>query len=269
MVKALIRKRPLFLGGVMGVGRGHFGATLVLMLALFFATSFSPSARASNLATTPPVITLFTHGETLLMKHNTSGKITGPALDLFRCAAKETGRDFKIALAPLSRAKEILTDLKYAVWFPSAFRGNAERLARSVGSAGDLEIFWYQLESDYRDPASLAFKNQARVTTFKGSALAASLRRDGYNFIEGSADSKRLVAMLLTGKVDGLLAVDFKGRLSAETSQKLSNAAKMTKHSNVPTAFQFSQAFAREDPAFITQFRTAFHACLATAKAAG
>ena len=206
-------------------------------------------------------ITLFTHGDTPLLLPATDGSLYGPALDLFRCSMESLGRPFFVTKAPLSRARQIISKLNNAIWFPSAYRGSARRMARSVGPAGTLDVYWYKNKDNPLDPNSSAFKRSATVTTYKGSAMATQLREEGYHFIEGSADRNRLVSMLLSGQVDAFAAIDFRDRLSSETLKKLSARSQISIKNIIPAAFRVSDMLFENEPDFTSKFRAAFDTC--------
>lgn len=218
-----------------------------------------PSVQAQP-ATKQPV-TIFTHGDTILLKEQKDGSLTGPALDLFRCASNKVNYPFIIETAPLSRAGTILSDLDRAVWFPSSYGGNEDRLARSLGPAGHLAINWYLLKDNPKDPRHDSFRQLATVTTYKGSAMEAQLKNEGYAFIEGSADRNRLIYMVLSGQVDALVAIDFRGMLSADTRRKVQDNIRTIPKDSVPVAFQVSIPFHKNDPSFTKSMKKAFDNC--------
>jgi len=222
----------------------------------------SAGALATDSTKQKHAITLFTHGDTVLFNKTPDGSIAGPSIDLFTCAIEKTGHTYSIEIAPLSRARTIIDEIDHAIWFPSAFQGNTDRLSRSIGPAGALEMFWHQLHSDHQDPESNAFKQAKKVTTYKGSAMEAVLRSQGYNVVEGSADRNRLIVMVLSGQVDALLSIDFRDRLSEEVRKKVDSNIHMTLRSSLPVAFQVTKPFAKSDPGFVTRFRTAFTHCI-------
>ena len=257
-------------------GKAALASVLGLLLcAPMAAATFSaiPDNSAELSSTTPrsPIslpkggagkkITLFTHGDTVLALREDDGSLNGYSISLFRCAFKILGRDFAIERAPLSRAASILTSVENAVWFPSAFAGDEDRLARSVGPAGQLRIFWYLLKHSKLDPTSESFRKTARVTAYKGSALERRLRAENYVFQTGSADRNRLVAMVLSGQVDALLAVDFRGRLSKETLMVMDDNIKISLFEKLPVAFQISHALHQNEPDFADKFRSATNIC--------
>jgi len=233
--------------------------TLLLIFILFLPPTIGAAASPDN------SVTLFTHGDTPLLSPTKEGTLEGPALDLFRCAMTRLERPFSVQRAPLSRARQIIAELDKAVWFPSAYRGDADRMAHSVGPAGSLDIYWYKSKVNQLDPNSEAFKQSAVVTTYKGSAMEGQLRRDGYAFKQGSADRSTLVFMLLNGEVDAFVAVDFRDRLPKETLQKLTDHASITIKDRVPTAFRVANLFYENDTAFTGKFRQAFGTCLSNA----
>jgi|GEM_PF-1605295 len=224
------------------------------------------SASTTALASLPKAgvgeeITLFTHGDTVLALQGKDGTLNGYSISLFRCALNIMGRSFVIERAPLSRAASILESAENAIWFPSSFAGDADRMARSIGSVGQLSIFWYQPNSSKLDPASESFKKTARVTAYKGSALERRLMAENYAFQTGSADRNRLVTMVLSGKVDALLAVDFRGRLSKETLMVMDDNIKLSLYAKLPVAFQVSNALHKSEPDFADKFRSATSTC--------
>jgi len=234
----------------------------VLMVAFAVLPFAAPASAAQD---TAPEVRLFTHGDTPLLLPDSEGVLKGPAMDLFQCSMNRMQRAFSVTQAPLSRARRILSDMDNAIWFPIAHRGGPERMARAIGPAGTLDIYWYKSRKSTLNPNSDTFKRSATVTTYKGSAMADQLRREGYNFIEGSADRNRLVFMLLNGQVDAFAAIDFRGQLPADMLQKLSAQAEISIKNKIPAAFQISDKFHTSDPAFAGAFRTAFGHCLSAA----
>jgi len=248
--------------------RAFYTALAFLLLGL--SPTLGPAWAAGSTSASGPAednsaaeeIRLFTHGDTPLLLPDVNGELHGPALDLFRCAMEGMERPFSATRAPLSRAGHIISDLNNAIWFPSAYRGDEERMARSIGPAGSLDVYWYKNKTNALDPNGSAFKQSATVTTYKGSAMARQLRDEGYNFIEGSADRNRLVSMLLSGQVDAFAAVDFRDRLSPEIHQKLSDNAVISIKNRIPSAFRISDKLFESEPSFTPNFRAAFDACL-------
>jgi len=222
-----------------------------------------PSAHAfTEPANKPTEIKLFTHGDTPLILSNSEGVLVGPALDLFQCSMNKLNRPFKVLKAPLSRARRIVANVDHALWFPSAFRGNPERMAHLVGPAGILYVYWYTSNKIGLDPNSDDFKRVATVTTYKGSAMAQQLEDEGYQLVEGSADRSRLVSMLLSGEVHAFAAVDFRNRLTKDMNEKLMQNAVITIKNEIPAAYHVSNVFSKTEPTFIPKFRNALKACL-------
>lgn len=226
-----------------------------LLLAIFSSTLFAAQGTA------PDQITVFTHGDSRFAQLNEDGSITGSAPDVMACAMPRLGIKYQFSVLPLSRATYVVNTLENAMWFPSSHMGNADRMQRTVGPIDDVTVLWYQLNTNSMDPNSDAFRDTARVTAYTGSALENDLRDGGYTILPGSADHNRLIYMLMSGEIDGLLAIDFRDVLKPETRRLVEKRLRVTLRRKIPISFQASVSLAKEHPDFITKFREAALEC--------
>ncbi len=207
-------------------------------------------------------ITLFTHGDTHMAKLGKDGKVRGSAMDLFVCSMKQMNQPFQIRIAPLSRANQLMQQAENAVWFPSRHNTNNEsRQQRIVGPAGAANLVYFLRKDSPITSKSSDFKKKARVTAYKGSAMESRLLNNGFIYVEGSADRKRLIYMVLTDLADAILAVDFRHALSEETYKIMQDNLRVEPYMDIPVAFQVSKPTHMNKPDFTTSFRTAFNSC--------
>ncbi len=208
------------------------------------------------------VIHIYTHGESSVAFKNADGSITGPGIDRLTCVMKKLGRNFDLSIAPLSRAQNIVNGSKPAIWLPSNFEGDPERLSHLAGPAGVIEVNWHMLKDNKLDPKSDKFRETAKVTTFAGSRMAYWLKNNNYNYITGSADPNRLVYMLMSKEVDAILSVQLGESASQSVKMLIKENVKHIQHDTFETAFYFSKGFNTIQPDFIHTFRTALQSCI-------
>ncbi len=216
---------------------------------------------------TPTTIHFFTHGDTRFAQFDKDRNVTGKIADLLACAAGPLGINFEFQFAPLSRATKMLNTNDHMVWFPSGPNDSPEQQRRMVGPLGTVDILWYQLKSADLDVTSDEFMQKARVSAYKGSIFEDILRREGYNFVEGSADHNRIMYTLLTGEVDAVLAVDFRFKLPGETKQMMRNRVKTTLRSQVPVFLTLSRHLADEHPDLARDLMRELNVCNADVSA--
>ena len=65
---------------------------------------------------------------------------------------------------------------------------------------------WYLLKTSAMDPKSKRFKNTARTSSFNGANMRDWLIENGYTANDSPPQSSNLLAMLLNGRVDAILA---------------------------------------------------------------
>lgn len=242
----------------------------ILMAVSAFATagimavSITPPAEAATLSlqnAKPDHITIYTHGDTLFAQLKPDGTITGPTPPLLDCAMAKMNMTYNFSIAPLSRANSIVATAENAIWFPSAHRGDEERMKQLVGPVFDASIFWYQLKTNTQDPNSEDFRTSGVVTAYQGSNFEKTLIEQGYNLVQGSADHNRLIYMVMSGEVDALQAIDFRAVLKPETRKLVKDRMRITLHRKIPLSFHVSAHTIENAPTFLQQFRNAINAC--------
>lgn len=255
-------------GMTLGEGIRKLGAVVrTVMVAACAATLAGGTAAKALRHDSPTTIHFFTHGDTRFAQFDENRNVTGKIADLLACASGPTGLTFEFEFAPLSRATSMLNTQDHMMWFPSGPNDNPEQQRRMVGPLGVVDILWYQRKSDAMDVTSDAFMQQAKVSAYKGSIFEDILRRDGYNFVEGSADHNRIMYTLLTGEVDAVLAVDFRFKLPDETQQMMASRVQTTLRSQVPVFLTLSRHLANEHPALADDLMRELNTCNAEVSA--
>ncbi len=209
----------------------------------------------------PKHLRIFTHGDTRLAQFDKDGTASGKAVDALRCAAPTLDIKYDFDFAPLSRSAALLDSQDHMVWFPSGPSDDPERQKRMIGPFGKIDILWYQMNSSPHQVTTETFIQDARVTAYKGSMFEGILKRDGYKFIDGSADHNRLIYRLMSGEVDALLAVDFRFTLPEETKQLIDARVRTTVMNSFPVYMTMSRRLADEHPEFAEALRSALMAC--------
>jgi hypothetical protein len=207
-------------------------------------------------------IPVYTHGETAIAFQNPDGKITGIAIDRLTCTMGKLNQNFSLAIAPLSRARNIIQGSKPAIWLPAKFEGPDDLMAQMAGPAGALEVSWHMRKDNPLDPNSAQFQKEAKITTFSGSQLATWLKENNYNHMVGSADPNRLVYMLMSKEVDAVLSVELKNSVTKSIKKTLRDKIKHIPHKTIETAFRFSKGLIENQPAFVNRFRNTLQSCL-------
>jgi hypothetical protein len=208
------------------------------------------------------IIHIYTHGESSVAFKNADGSITGPGIDRLTCVMQKLGKKFDLSIAPLSRAQNIVNGSKLAIWLPSNYEGDPERLSRLAGPAGAIEFSWHMLKDNNLDPKSDKFRETATVTTFSGSKMVEWLKNNNYNYVAGSADPNRLVYMLMSKEVDAVLSVKLGESTSQSVKMLIKENIKHIQHDIFESAFYFSKGLNATHPDFIHKFRSTLQSCL-------
>lgn len=210
----------------------------------------------------PKIIHVYTHGDTRFARFDENKQVSGKVADLTKCVAEVIPLEFEFHFAPLSRATSLLDSQDHMMWFPSGPReeGDEER-RRMMGPLGTVDILWYQLKSSEFDVNTPNFLQEAKVSAYKGSIFEERLRREGYNYVQGSADHNRIMYTLISGEVDAVLAVDFRFKLSDETQHMIANRLKTTLENQVPVYLTLSRHMADEHPDLTNILMNQLSAC--------
>lgn len=204
---------------------------------------------------------VFTHRDTFFAQFPEEKAAKGIVPDLIGCAADAMGFTYEFVIAPLSRSQNIIAEKKHALWFPARHRGDKERMKRLIGPIGQLKSYWYQLKSNLLDPRSEEFKVRSQVTAYSKSSFENELREQGYNWVEGSADYKRLIYMLMSGQVDALSAADFHLSVDPDTWGVFEKRTRRTAVESVPISLQVSRYMRINEPQFVERLNNRIHAC--------
>ena len=209
--------------------------------------------------TTVSPINVYTHGNTSTAQINGDGTVSGKLNQLLHCASSHLGFEYEIKFAPMSRGWQLIETAEHVAWFPAALTDNTKEI--TTGPLANLDIVWYQLKTSGLDVNSPTFKQNARVSAYKGSVFETSLLEQGYDFVPGNSDHNRMIYMLLTGTVDALLALDFRSKLNEQTQQIMDTHIKITTQKKVPVYLALSRHMVSGHPEFVEIFKSQIMSC--------
>lgn len=233
---------------------------LTNLAALFVILSlFSVTIKAEDKA---PLV-FFTHGDTKLAELQPNGTIKGAAYEIFTCAMEHLSQPFTVSIAPLSRANDIAAVHPNSVWYPSSMTNHKNRIARMVGPVHEEATYFFLKKNNPLQSSQPDFKEKARVTAYKGSALEKILLEERYIYVEGSANPQRLIYMLLSDKVDALLTVDMRNVLSPETQALIGKSIRIEPFKKIAAGFQVAKKLHERKPNFTSRFQAAVNSCKA------
>ncbi|WP_262694353.1 hypothetical protein [Kordiimonas aquimaris] len=237
-------------------------ALLALCTAYLNDTATAQDGAHTERNASVPHLKIYTHRDTFFAQFPENKPAQGIVPELMHCAANKMQFTYEFVIAPLSRSRNLINAQEHILWFPSTHQGDPERMRRLIGPVGDLNSYWYQLKSSTLDPHSEEFKTKARVTAYTKSTFAEELQESGYNWVSGSADYNRLIYMLMTNRVDAMLAVDFHRALNKDTQILFEKHTRRTLDKSVKVSIQVSRYMYKNEPQFVNILDSTIHTCL-------
>lgn len=129
-----------------------------------------------------------------------------------------------------------------------------------AGELGRVDVVWFTLNNAKFQPENSQFKEQARVASFANSGPARMLKQNGYKLAKETDDQNQLTLWLFEGKIDAILAMDFRGILS-EGLQSRVDQLKVTHFKTFRMGFKISEKYHAKHPEFRTKFAENVKTC--------
>lgn len=186
---------------------------------------------------------------------------SGIAVQTVQCAAKALSIRVNIGFFPWKRAQKMVENNAADGFFGASQADQRDAYAVLSATIAPQEWRWYLLKASTMDPSSETFKRSARASSFHGANMQDWLIEKGFKAYDNPPKNSNLLAMLLNGHVDAILA----NRLVME--QLLAHAGKTGAVKSYmaldkPLGIYFSKAFlASQPPDYLARWNHAITAC--------
>ncbi len=205
-------------------------------------------------------VKIYTHGEGLYAMQQKDGSLKGAAMPLLACSFKKMGVEYSVSISSMARASRLARAGTLDIWFPTF---NWQPLGGDrviIGEIGKLSGKWITHKYAKLQPDDPSFKNKANIATFSGSGLARIAAAEGYKITNDTDDENRLMLWLFEGKIDAVLATDFRNILAPGMKQRVDEIA-ITDFREFSMGFEFAEQFDARYPDFKTRFKQALIGC--------
>ena len=186
---------------------------------------------------------------------------SGIAVDTVQCAAKALAIPVDIGFFPWKRAQVMVQTDSADGYFAASQSEQRDAYAVLSATIAPQEWRWYLLKTSTLDPRDDAFKSKARTSSFHGANMRDWLIENGYNADESPSRTKNLLAMLLSGRVDAILANHLvMEQLLTETGK--AGSIKSFLALNKPLGIYFSKTFlSQQPPDYLARWNQAITVC--------
>ena len=188
------------------------------------------------------------------------GAVRGFAVERVRCALARMQQPYQLQSMSWPRAQdEVLTG--HAELLLAAAR-TPERDAYATASIAIAPQIWawYLPVGSPLEPTARAFRQQRRVASLAGAATYAHLQQQGYLHLSEARDMEQLLASLLSGDVDAVLA----NNLSMDQLLAQHQARPFVRalpYLDKPLVVYVNLAFSQAYPTFMPAFNDALAHC--------
>lgn len=186
---------------------------------------------------------------------------SGIAVRTVQCAATALSIPVNIGFFPWKRAQEMVKNNAADGFFAASQADQRDVYAVLSATIAPQEWRWYLLKTSAMDPRSKTFKSAARTSSFHGANMRDWLIENGYIANDSPPQNKSLLAMLLKGRVDAILANRLvMDQLLAQTGK--ADAVKSYPALDKPLGIYFSKTFlATQPPDYLARWNQAITAC--------
>lgn len=193
-----------------------------------------------------------------------NGQPSGMAVRVVQCVAARQKVPLRITFLPWARAQVEAKGGQVDGFFAASRSAERDAYATLTDTIAPQEWRWYFLakRADELDPRSAAFKQSAKVSSFRGANMQTWLEDNGYRAESPPVNSATLLRMLARERLDAVLA----NHLVMEAllaSQSQAPAVRSVLLQDRPLGVYLTHRFTAQYPAFVKQFNTALPACLA------
>lgn len=190
------------------------------------------------------------------------GRFDGLALRTTRCAFGRLGVPLEVRVLPWARAQEEARNGAADGFFGASRSAARDEWAVLSTPVAPQQWRWYLLAGNPLDPAQASFREQAAVASYVGANMLAWLEQEGYRVASRPPDTPALLASLVAGRVDAVLANNLvMDRLLA--GQGLQQRVRSHLAQDKPLGVYFTRRFLAGRPGFLAGFDAAVAACRA------
>ncbi len=230
---------------------------LGLLTLVLFVQLMLPTGALSEM----PVVSLTTHDLPPYSFPVKDGEPDGIAVQVVQCAANELSMKVNINFFPWKRAQEMVKRNAADGFFAASQADQRDAYAVLSATIAPQEWRWYLLKTSAMDPRSEAFKATARTSSFNGANMRDWLNENGYKASDSPPQSTSLLAMLLKGRVDAILANQLVMNQLLQQSGE-ADAVKSFPALDKPLGIYFSKSFLATQPAdYMSRWNQAITAC--------
>lgn len=185
----------------------------------------------------------------------------GIAVQTVQCAANALSIPINIEFFPWKRAQLMVQNNSADGFFAASQSDQRDAYAVLSATVAPQEWRWYLLKSSAMDPSSATFKQTARTSSFLGANMREWLVENGYKANESPPRNSNLLAMLLSNRVDAILANRLVMEQLLAQSGKL-DSVKSYLAMDKPLGIYFSKAFlATQPPDYLARWNLAINTC--------
>lgn len=186
---------------------------------------------------------------------------SGIAVQTVQCAANALSIPVSIGFFPWKRAQEMVKSDSADGFFAASQADQRDVYAVLSATIAPQEWRWYLLKASALNPKSETFKRNARTSSFHGANMQDWLIENGYKANDSPRQNRSLLAMLLKGRVDAILA----NRLVMEQLLAESDKTETVKSFpalDKPLGIYFSKTFlARQPSDYLARWNQAITTC--------
>ena len=229
---------------------------------MFVSTVFAALLLLATQASAQgPAVTLTTHDLPPYSFPVDGQAPSGIAVQVVQCAAKALSITVDIGFFPWKRAQVMVQNNSADGFFAASQSDQRDAYAVLSATIAPQEWRWYLLKSSPLDPGSDTFKSKARTSSFNGANMREWLIENGYSANDTPSQYNNLLAVLLTGRVDAVLANRLvMDQLLAQTGN--ADTVKSYLAQNKPLGIYFSKTFlATQQPDYLARWNQAIKVC--------
>ena len=247
--------------------RSHRKHDMAIRFVAIIMTVFGAVATAAE----PPVspaqgpIRLTTQQQPPYNMESADGQQKGIALEVVRCALEKMQRPFTITFYPWLRAQNRVRDQLADGFFPAVRNSDRDLYAELSVPFAPQQWRWYFKADQPLNPHGAAFKRDAIVGAYHGSAMLNWLKDEGYTVLASPHTHDQLLRMLLNNRVQAVLASDLAMNTATQVLALVDarHVVSVLERDN-PMGVYFGKHFlAQEGGQFMPKFNAAIAACLA------
>lgn len=208
----------------------------------------------------PTSITLTTHDLAPYGSYQVDGSFKGAAHNVVQCALDSLSISLSLKVVPWNRAqlevREGLADGFYA----GSQNDVRDEYAVKSAEVADQIWRWYLNKDSSWDPKTPEFKQSASVSSFLGANMQKWLVDQNYHIGANPIDTKRLLDMLLLGRIDAALANNY---VMDDLIEKrgIANRIRTSDLKSKPLHVYFSKAFINKYASFLYAFNKSASQC--------